>query len=81
MRRLFEYLAIGLLSAVCAGLLYVASLWGLMARNARREDLPVFTTENFEQSWLPALIIFAIAVFAIWGFSMYDRSDKPDEKD
>ncbi|MBL8260957.1 MAG: hypothetical protein JNM58_00930 [Xanthomonadaceae bacterium] len=80
MRRLLELLSIGLLIIVIAGLFYGGCLWGVMARNARRMELPVFTLENFEQSWLTALIIVAVTAFAAWGSIMYDKSGGDGDK-
>lgn len=74
MRRFIELLSLGIAGALIGSLFYMLCLWGVMWRNVRRTSLPVLTVENFNDSWLPALIIMAVAVFASWGAHMYEKS-------
>jgi len=74
MRRFIELLPLGLAITLIGSLFYALCLWGVMWRNVRRTSLRVLTVENFNDSWLPALIIMAIAVFACWGAHMYEKS-------
>jgi hypothetical protein len=56
------------------GLLYVTCLLSVMRRNVKRTDSAMFTVQNFQDSWLTALVILGIGAFAIWGCYMYDKA-------
>ena len=56
------------------GLVYGACLLSVMRRNVRRTDAAMFTIQNFQDSWLTALVIMGAAAFALWGCYMYDKA-------
>jgi hypothetical protein len=74
MRRIKQLATRAVLLIPISGVFYGICLLGVMRRNVKRTDVPMFTMQNFQDSWLPALIILGIAAFVLWGSYMYDKA-------
>lgn len=76
MARLIELVGTAIVLILSSLLVYGLVLWGAMLRNVRHTSLPVFTVQNFQESWLTALVVLGLAAFAGWGAYMYDKAGK-----
>jgi hypothetical protein len=74
MRQFKKIVAVASMLLPVGALFYAACLLVVMWRNVGRTDSPAFTTQNFQDSWLPALIITCVVAFAAWGSYMYTKS-------